>query len=573
MTKKHSERQQAWLEDKKYLKQQNLSFVGDTIHYLEHELAHVTHIRWPSDTYKRKPVEFFRDILGIDPWSRQIEVLEAIRDYPRVAVKSGHKVSKSNTIAGASLWWYSSYNDARVVQTSVTSRQVDAILWLELKKMKSRGGRCLACKLAMHKMAEYEGMQRAEIAYPRPCEHSALIDGEIGEMARTGLKSKDFREIVGFTAREAEAVAGISGANLIYFPDEASGISERIFQAMEGNRAGGARLAMFSNPTRNEGEFYKAFHEKKDLYHCITISSEETPNVVQGIENLIPGLANPAWIEEKKIEWGGPGSALYEVRVLGEFAQNEEGKAFSIHTIETSEALWHDMEEDLTSRLFIGLDPAGPTGSGDESALSARRGLKQLTKQEFRGQTDESHLVHLLAMIENYSKPREVPVVVFDREGKIGASLFGYLKDWLSRPQNRNRFELCAVRASDRAVRQPMIYDRVRDELASNLENWFRDGGAIITDPKLSAELHCFEWMTSVSGRLKITSKDDVRKLIQRSPDRFDALCLSAWEPLSVQAIGALGKPDSGTRGQSGVDDIVAPVMDSYAGLDAFRQR
>ena len=37
---------------------------------------------------------FFREILGVEPWAKQIEILEAVRDSSRVAVKSGHKVSK-----------------------------------------------------------------------------------------------------------------------------------------------------------------------------------------------------------------------------------------------------------------------------------------------------------------------------------------------------------------------------------------------------------------------------------------------------------------------------------------------
>jgi hypothetical protein len=146
-----------------------------------------------------------------------------------VCVRSGHKVSKSNSLAGIALCFYASFDDARVVMSSTTARQVDQILWRELSMMKARGGRCIACK------AEDPGARRI----PAPCPHSALIDGELKGLAKSGLKS-GFREIVGFTAKEAEAVAGISGANLLYLPDEASGIPQIIFDAIEGNRAGGA---------------------------------------------------------------------------------------------------------------------------------------------------------------------------------------------------------------------------------------------------------------------------------------------------------------------------------------------
>lgn len=45
--------------------------------------------------YASDPVGFSRDIVGVDPWSRQAEILQAVSDSPRVLVKSGHKVGKA----------------------------------------------------------------------------------------------------------------------------------------------------------------------------------------------------------------------------------------------------------------------------------------------------------------------------------------------------------------------------------------------------------------------------------------------------------------------------------------------
>ena len=57
-------------------------------------------ISWPCTAYQARPVDFFKDILGIEPWDGQVRVIEAIRDYLRVSVAAGHRVSKSNTAAG-----------------------------------------------------------------------------------------------------------------------------------------------------------------------------------------------------------------------------------------------------------------------------------------------------------------------------------------------------------------------------------------------------------------------------------------------------------------------------------------
>lgn len=535
-----------------------LTIDGDVLGILR--AAMVAGVRFPSPKYRAEPVLFFREVLGVEPWSRQIEVINAIRDHRRVAVKSGHKVSKSHTIAGAGLWFYCSFDDARAVMSSTTARQVDEILWRELRMMKARSGRCVLCKIA-----DPEGHR-----IPRPCPHSALIDGELGDLARTGLKSDDFREVVGFTAKQAEAVAGVSGRNLLYLVDESSGVPDVIFEAIEGNRAGGARVALFGNPTRTVGEFFEAFHSKSKEqmpaagYHCITISSEETPNVIEGRE-VIPGLAGRDYIEEKKEEWGED-SAMYIVRVKGEFALNEDGKIFSIHAIEVAEQRWHETVP--AGRLFIGLDPAGESGTGDEAVFAPRRGLKLLGLLPFRGLSDEAHIVHLLSTISTYKLPRETPVVVVDREGSIGSALYGRLLAIAD--GDHPPFELVGVRASDRAVRKPQIYDRMRDELAANLEAWFRDGGAIVEDAKLSKELHELEWKQALNGRLKLTPKDELRKRLRRSPDRYDALALSTWEPLSLRE-GAEELPPAAAAAVN--DDPRSAGMDPYAGSDAWGPR
>lgn len=495
------------------------TFANDLTRELAGLIARATSTRFPNPKYAEDPVAFFREVLGVEPWDRQIEILEAVRDNMRTAICSGHKIGKSTSVAGLALWYYCSFTDARAIMSSTTSRQVDQILWRELRMMLARSGRCVSCKLE----------DPEAFLIPKPCPHSALIEGELGELARTGLKAPDFREITGFTSREAEAVAGISGRNLLYLFDEASGIPDMIFEAMEGNRAGGARVVLVGNGTRNEGEFFEAFNSKANLYKTIRISSATTPNVVQG-RIVIPGLATREWIEEKKIEWGEK-SALYRVRVLGEHATYEEGKIFSLHAIAQSEQRWDNAPAE--GRLFIGLDPAGESGTGDETVFAARRGLRMLRLEPHLGLTVEAHLVHLLSMIRALRIPRETPVVVVDREGSIGSKLAIHLRNFVD--EHPGVFQLVTVRASSGAIRQPAVYDRIRDELAANLELWIRDGGAILEDAKLTKELHVLEWKQSGGGKLKLTPKDLIRKMIGRSPDRYDALSMSVWEPLSLR--------------------------------------
>jgi len=530
---------------------------GSIVELIRAEVTASTRVRFPSPHYRQKPIEFFREVLGVEPWSRQIEVIEAVRDYDRVAVASGHKVGKSNLAAGLALWWFCSCEDARAIMSSTTSRQVDQILWRELMMLRARSGRCVQCKLD-----DPDGL-----IIKRPCPHSAMIGGDLGMLARTGLKSDDFREVVGFTAREAEAVQGVSGRNLLYILDEASGIPDAIFEGVEGNRAGGAKALLLGNPTRNEGEFFEAFYSKSAFYKTIRISSEETPNVVQG-RAVIPGLASRDWIDAKREEWGED-SPLYRVRVKGLHALNESGRIFNLHAIALAEQRWHDTAE--AGLLYIGLDPAGESGMGDEWMFCMRRGLKVLAFRPFRGLTEDQALVQLLVLITEFKLPRETPVIVLDREGAIGAKITILLRAYEA--DHTAAFQLTTVRASDGARRKPKIYDRLRDELAGNLEQWFRDGGAIVEDVKLEKELHTLEWTQTLrGGRLKVTDKKVIRKILGRSPDRYDALALSCWEPSSLVA-----EEDLSAAAQHAIAAEVNSVyagtgFDPYAGSEAWRR-
>ena len=515
------------------------------------QLAAASGVRFPSPLYRHDPVLFAHEILGVEPWTKQVEIMEGLRDHRRVAVRSGHKIGKSLLAALVVLWFYCSFKHARAVITSTTSRQVDEILWRELRMVLARSGRCLACK-----RADSEGFR-----IPKPCPHSALIDGELGDLARTGLKSRDFREIVGFTARQAEAVQGISGENVLYVVDEASGVPRQIYEAIEGNRAGGAYLLLLGNPTKNDGEHYDAFHSKERFYATFTVSSEETPNAVSGTD-AIPGLATRAWIDEKRDEWGED-SPLFRVRVKGLHAEKEAGKIFSLHTIGQAEQRW--LETAAAGRLYIGLDPAGETGTGDEAMFAPRRGQKLLEFNSHLGLPFGGYLVQLLLLIRRLKVPRETPVVVIDALGPMGFKVSQTLRAYAE--EHPGVFEVVRVRSSDRALRQPEIYPTMRDALTASLDAWFREGGAIPEDTKLEKELHAMEWKQRADGKLKVTDKPTLRKLLGRSPGRYDALALSCWEPLALREEGE--PPPS----PAADDQYAATTLDPYMGAKAWERR
>lgn len=546
--------------------------IGAALDALRELHAIETGIQWPSPKYRKDPVGFARNVIGQDVWEKQVEILESVRDNDRTSVCSGHKIGKSNTAGILAWWFFESFDDARVILTSVTARQVDAVLWREVRKMRVRAGRCLDCKLADLERPEEI---RRRFPAPSPCPHSSLLSrGKMPDLARSGFRADDQREIVGFTAREAEAVAGFSGENILFEADEASGIEDAIFQAIDGNRAGGAKSVLFSNPTRNEGEFFDSHHSKAlrldprgklvGFYKIVHVSSEETPNVLAR-RKVIPGLATFEWVEEKKREWGVD-SALYKVRVKGEFVLNEEGKILSLHALTMAEARWEETPGE--GRLQIGLDPAGPGDAGDDSVFAPRRGFKTYPLHvPTQGLSAAQHVTELLHVIKEHRGPRErAPVVVIDRDGPIGSEIYGLLRAYAE--THPHSFDVVGVRGSEYAKREPDIYDRVRDEVWANLAAWVKKGGALPEDARLTKELHTPSWhQPPGSAKLKATSKKELRKLLDgRSPDRADAVALAVWEGVSVD------EEDPPAAAAAGDDlelagDAAEEVFDPFGGV------
>jgi phage terminase large subunit len=533
--------------------------------------AQASILAFPCVRYQTDIIGFARDVMGFTPcrtlaelvairddedarnvpeherrlclWPTQIEILEAAMREERVSVASGHKISKSHTAGIAALWFYSCFHDAKVVFSSTTYHQVESILWAEFRRLR----------------------YRAKVSIP----------GDMHEVASSGFKSDDFRVVQGFTAKEPEAIAGISGKNLFFILDEASGIPDKIAEAIEGNRAGGAKLLLFSNPTKTSGFFFDSHHKasKAQLgpngFYCFQISSETTPNAMTG-RRLIPGLATRDYCVAMREEWGVD-SAFYKVRILGQFVKNEEGKPFSLELISASEARW--LEAVGEGRLHIGVDPAGPGENGDESGFAVRRGRKVLFLAAYRGLTESQHLDKVLELLRAYRLPSDIlemsmPVVAVDREGPIGFKVWLTIKVHFDDPKRDFSAFVLGERASDKAFRRPDIYDNHRDELWGSLEAWIKDGGAIPTDAKLEKELEAIEWSSNVRNRLKATSKDDIRKAIGRSPDRADALCLATWEPSGYRSVQA--DPDAQQAAQHAPPPRVDPYQTIHAGAGAF---
>ncbi len=178
------------------------------------------------------PVRFLGYELEVFLWGTQAEIIRAIRPSVRL---------------GRILPWLMCFANALAITTAPTEHQVRDLLWREIRRIHRR--------------------------------NAALIGGNL---TRTSLEIGDRHFATGLSTDAPERFQG--------FHDEASGVREDIFEAIEGRmNSSRARLLLTGNPISRSGTFYDAFHAQRGLWHTIHISAFDTPNRVEQ-EIKFPGL-------------------------------------------------------------------------------------------------------------------------------------------------------------------------------------------------------------------------------------------------------------------------------------------
>ena len=445
------------------------------------------------------PVWFAQNVIGVEPWSKQKELLYAVRDHDRVAVRSGHKVGKSHSAAILALWWAITMPDARVPLTSSSFQQVVKILWREISSM----------------------YRAADLRVP--------LGGQLYRDPSSGLVFPNGNEIFGFSTDQPERAAGISGENLLYIIDEASGVDGRVFEAMEGNMAAGAKMVLFSNPTRMVGTFFDAFHTKSQYWKCIHISSQHSPNVTG--EREIRGLAGPKWIEEKKEEWG-ESSPMFQVRVEGNFPGQGDNSIIGLSLATQAQDRWKTASTE--GRLRIGIDPA--RYGEDETVIQPVRGSKALEPVFGVGWNGAQIAAHTFNLVEKLKRESDDKIEIKIDVIGLGASpedFFGFFKQ----RREASGVVIKPINVSH-ASDKPDVYADLRTQLCFDLRDWLEDGGSIPTDERLVQEIVSATFELDGKGRNRVTSKKNERKLLGRSPDRRNALELAIYEATPKRNIG-----------------------------------
>ena len=250
--------------------------------------------------WRHDPVAFATEALGVDLWDAQQSIARAVRDFPRVAVRSCHAAGKTFLAAVVVLWFLCTRRDALVLTTASTFRQVRYVLWRTIHRLATTA--------------------------PLPL-GAALTETEMR------LAEQWFA--LGLSTDNPERFQGFHAPHVLVVVDEPGAVPKPVFAAVEGVLASGhTRLLMIGNPTQSDGPFFDAFHSQTGAYRTFRLSAFDTPNLRDG-DSERPYLVTRQWVEERARMWGAD-SDLYRSRVLAEFPHHRINALFPLDLLDAA---------------------------------------------------------------------------------------------------------------------------------------------------------------------------------------------------------------------------------------------
>ena len=144
------------------------------------------------------PIYFLDGILECGHWSKQDDILRSVFEHQRTTVKSCHGIGKTYIAARIVLAFLFAYKDSVVVTTAPTFRQVENILWREIRQAASRS----VVKLG-------------------------------GNILKTKFEIDEKWYAIGISSDKDDNFQGFHAEHLLVVGDEAAGIPENTMQVME----------------------------------------------------------------------------------------------------------------------------------------------------------------------------------------------------------------------------------------------------------------------------------------------------------------------------------------------------
>ena len=419
---------------------------------------------------------FWRSVLGCEPYDKQLEIADALRDNRRVAVVGCNGSGKDWMSARIMLWWQMVNYPAITVVIGPTHRQVSDIVWKEAR--------------SAYDNARYK------------------LGGQMYRTARWELDDRHYA--VGFATDNDMNIQGFHSPNLLVIVTEAHNVDQDHIDAVK--RLNPSRILLTGNAFASAGEFFEAFHCGGDLYKTVEISAFDTPNVINGADT-IPGMVGIEQIDERRREWGEE-SALYIASVLGQFPDNLEDAI--VPRVHLMDAVKRQLEPVGPATLACDVARFG----ADKTVVYRRQGDVCRLVWRTQGRDTQQVAGHLKAMAED---DPDVDTIIIDDTG-VG----GGVTDRLNEEGVRGGMVRVVPFNGGEKARRSDRYVNAIAEAWMELGQAFRDGNVDLDDnAAVIAQLSSRRYTVQGDRRIKLESKDDYKKRASGgSPDDADALAM-----------------------------------------------
>ena len=417
---------------------------------------------------------------GPDWWHK--EVFQTIKDYLAssdtmplcIAVASGHGAAKTTLAAWLMYWFMSCRLNPQIVCTANTETQLNTKTWRELAKW--------------HKMA---------------------LNREAFDWTATSFYLKAHPETwkanaIPWSENNTEAFAGTHEENVLVIFDEASKISDKIWEVSDGVFTTKKNIwIVLGNGTRNVGRFYECFHKHKARWKTWNIDSRKCR------------AANKEYLERLVEQYGGEDSDQSRVRVRGLFPKTATRQLISTDAVE--KAMNYEAEGFEYMPTVMGCDIA--RFGENSSTICVRKGRKVFDIEVLPKQ-DLMTTAHCIA--EAMKKHR--PIQTFIDGSGIGAGVVDKLRQL--------NFQVVDVNGGNSSINPRFLNKRAEMwfALKEEIEN---ERFELPKDQRLKDELTCLEFDYTDKGRIRLDRKQDIFDKYGFSPDLADALAYTYAYPIA----------------------------------------
>lgn len=500
--------------------------------------------------YRTDPVAWAKDVLGVEPWSKQQDILQAVQDNHHVAVRSCHGSGKSYIASIIAAWWVSTrpIGEAIVVTTAPTYHQVHSILWEDIRKHHINSVQRYKEGLAPMKMPGY-------------ITQSDQWKSDDGTLMGFGRKPADNND---------HGFQGIHRRYVLVIVDESCGIRENLFTAVEAiTTTENSRILAIGNPDDPATQFHK-FFTSDDNWYRIDVSSFDSPNFTRDHEGhydacplgdpqclprewakrwdrdrhtderTLPLLPNKEWVEQRRKAWAED-SPLWLSKVLGQFPLQSVNTLFSRDTL--NRGIDAEIKPMPSDPVILGVDLSrfGP----DYSAVYMNENGHVRLMDFWGGKADEVQVdgMESAARVHHHAQSLGATEVRIDAEGVGGPIL-----DQIVR-LSEGSYTVVAMRGSQPSPdrfrwlnARAYWYDKAREMMYNH---------QIDIDPadkKLEEELEQIQYhFKNRFKSLQIESKEDMIQRGLKSPDFADAFVYAVAD-MSYVTESPLGQFQIGDR-------------------------